>query len=196
MPVEIPTIEEDKNQDYPKKEIKSEEVAELEVPIRRIIEKIKDRIDDGEYGLVIGDDVSGRIPALIIGNFIRKVAEQKGQEKPNIIFIPGKLEQRKLKDILSRIIGKPTQKEELEGHIIKFGANKDKRILIVTDTIQSGFSFKTLIDLLKRSGYNCDVATIGIEDPLIGKKQRFDNLNGANIISGVYRGGDFLRTLP
>jgi len=34
-----------------KKEVELEEVAELEVPIKKIIEKIKDRIERGEYGL-------------------------------------------------------------------------------------------------------------------------------------------------
>ena len=73
------------------REVVFKEVAELELPIKIIIEKIRPRIENGEYGLIIGDDASGRIPTLILGNFIRKTSEQKGLDKPNIVFIPGKL---------------------------------------------------------------------------------------------------------
>src|SRR3990167_11536940 len=102
------------------REVVFKEVAELELPIKIIIEKIRTRIENGEYGLIIGDDASGRIPTLILGNFIKKVSEQKGLDKPNIIFIPG------------AFISGSFEILELDAYVEKWGmVDKDKRILVV-----------------------------------------------------------------
>lgn len=193
MPEKIPTIRPSpEKQD--EKEIIFGEVAELELPIKIIIEKIKSRIENDEYGLIIGDDASGRIPTLILGNFIRKISEQRGLNKPNIIFIPGKL----MGPFLG--FGSDGMREKLENHISGFGATEEKRVLIVTDTILSGGSLEILVKLLKKSGYICDIATIGIEEEPIDieappKDLEYietheDILGGAEIISGEYNGED------
>lgn len=197
MPEKIPTTSEhiEKHDD---KEIVFQEVAELELPIKIIIEKIRPRIENGEYGLIIGDDASGRIPTLILGNFIKTISEQRGLNKPNIIFIPGKL--------MGPIFGfsSESMRKKLENHIGKFGATEEKRILIVTDTILSGGSLEILVKLLKKSGYICDIATIGIEKEPIDieapprdleypeTETREDILRGVEIISGEYNGEDNL----
>lgn len=191
MSLEAPTTEEEVLGNS-EQDIHLEEVAELELPIKRIIEKMRPRIEAGDYGLVIGDDASGRIPALILGNFIGKVSEQKGQQKPNIIFIPGKLKMESNGFFNETInLGKKKQHQELGEYISKQGVSKDKIILIVTDTIQSGFSLKTMIQLLKRAGYRCDIAMIGIEQPMIGRIERNKNLSGADIFSGEYSSSEY-----
>lgn len=78
MTEKIQTTEIDQDRDQDRREVVFEEVAELELPNKIIIEKIQSRIEAGEYGLIIGDDASGRIPTLILGNFIKKISEQKG----------------------------------------------------------------------------------------------------------------------
>lgn len=187
--MEIPTIEKDVvGQEV--KDAQLEAVAELEISIKKIIEKIRPRIESGEYGLVIGDDASGRIPALILGNFIKKVSEAKGLSGPNLVFIPGKLEMEKEESRWKKIFGftgiaKQKQHEELDEYISEQGATKEKRILIITDTLQTGLSLKTLVNLLKRAGYNCDIATIGIEPLMIGRGVQ-KNLSGTDIFSGEY----------
>lgn len=187
MPERIPTIS-----NTPDKEgkIQLEEVAELEAPIKKIIGKILSRIESSEYGLIIGDDASGRIPAIILGNFIKKVSEERGISGPDVIFIPGRL---KMESEFSwrRIFGlenalKIKQYEELDDYISSYGASKEKKILIITDTVKSGDSLKTLVDLLNGAGYSCDIATIGIETPMIGQGAK-QSLRGTDIISGEYR---------
>ena len=172
------------------------EVAELEEPIKKIIEKIKDRIEGGEYGLIIGDDAGGRIPTLILGGFIQKISENEARQKPSLIFIPGKqalkggLEGRPLlKKIFERrglLKLREVQERELNDHLIKYGATKDKKILIVTDTVKSGHSLKTLTTLLRSLGYNYEIATIGIEPSPINKNSFREALGGADIFSGAY----------
>ena len=46
-------------------EIKHAEIAKLREPIKNILEQMRERIDRGEYTLIIGDDASGRIPTWI-----------------------------------------------------------------------------------------------------------------------------------
>ncbi len=160
------------------KEVVFGEVAELELPIKIIIEKIESRIENGEYGLIIGDDASGRILTLILGNFIKKISEMKRLDKPNIIFIPGRLRRR--------ILGRDNDIKELEEHVSSFGASKDKRVLIVTDTVLTGDSLKTLVAVLHEIGFTCDIATIGVETDEKDLLERDSNLQHAEIISGEY----------
>lgn len=161
-------------------EIKLDErVAELELPIKIIIEKIRSRIENGEYGLIIGDDASGRIPTLILGNFIKTISEQRGLGKPNIIFIPGKL--------ASSVLWGSNDRKVLEKHVGKFGATKDKRILIVTDTVLSGNSLKKLVELLHEMEFVCDIATIGVETDEEDLLDRDFNLQHSEVISGEYQ---------
>jgi len=187
MSAEVPTIEE-KVIKKSEPDIHFEEVAELESPLKRIIEKIRFRIETGEYGLIIGDDASGRIPALILGNFIRRISELKGLHGPNIVFIPGKISVEPRGSFWKRIIDSTYKKhnQEFEEYMSEHAASKEKKVLIVTDTIQSGFSLMTLVSLLRNSGYEYDIATIGIEQPMIGKLDRNINLSGADIFSGEY----------
>lgn len=182
MPEEFPTIKLEPEQANSEGEVQLEEVAELEKPIKVIIEKIKDRIENGEYGLIIGDDASGRIPTRILGDFIREISRIRGQHQPNIIFIPGKLKYGEFE---------LAEQEQFEEHISKFGAVPDKKILIITDTVFSGESLQKLVHLIKKAGYIPEVATIGQE--FIGpfghpEKMADENLKGVEIISGEFEG--------
>ena len=183
MSEEFPTIKIETEQAETKGEVQLEEVAELEAPIKIIIEKIKDRIESDEYGLIIGDDASGRIPTRILGGFIREVSKDINVFVPNIIFIPGKLEMARgyFGELLSfKKRAKKEQQEELDKYLLSKGASKERRVLIVTDTLKSGYSLKTLVDLLRKAGYVCDIATIGIELPIIGQGIK-ESLRGIDI---------------
>lgn len=187
MPEKLSTIRPNpEKQDI--KEVIFEEVAELELPIKIIIEKIRSRIENGEYGLIIGDDASGRIPTLILGNFIKKISERRSLNKPNIIFIPGKLRWH-------TILGH-NKRKELEKYIGKFGADRDKRVLIITDTVLSGDSLKILMALLREMGFICDIATMGVETYEKDIAERDFNLQHAEVISGEYHTKDFFPNTP
>lgn len=126
MPEKIPTTELEPEKTKKEAEIQLEEIAELEKPIKTIIEKIRNRIENAEYGLIIGDDASARIPTRILGDFIREISRIRGHHQPNIIFMPGKLKGGWLE---------PSRQEQFEEYVLKFGAVPDKKILIITDTV-------------------------------------------------------------
>jgi len=152
------------------------EIAELEKPIKIIIEKIRGKIEKGEYGLIIGDDVSGRIPALILGGFIKKLAKIKGVRDPELIFIPGKLENN------------ANLKKQLQDYISKHGVNAGDNILIITEAIKSGSTLNILSRTLITLGHKCDIATMGVEgsDSEYHIMRREENLTGADIFSGEF----------
>ncbi|HEY4478308.1 MAG TPA: hypothetical protein VI775_00495 [Candidatus Paceibacterota bacterium] len=152
----------------PEKEIRHVEVAELEMSSKKIIEQIQDRIEREEYGIIIGDDASGRIPTLIIGGLIRKVMKIEGKLVPNITFVPGKI------DILLNPI------DEFREFINKFGYKDGKKVLIITDTVLSGESLRTIIKCLRKMSIEVDVATIGLEDGLY-----YDDTHHAGSVMGV-----------
>ncbi|KKT80934.1 MAG: hypothetical protein A3B99_03500 [Candidatus Yanofskybacteria bacterium RIFCSPHIGHO2_02_FULL_44_12b] len=78
MPVESPTIEKESSSEKTERKVELKEIAELEEPIKKIIEKILPRIESGDYGLIVGDDSSGRIPARILEGFIKRICEANG----------------------------------------------------------------------------------------------------------------------
>ncbi|KKR02684.1 MAG: hypothetical protein UT29_C0001G0164 [Candidatus Yanofskybacteria bacterium GW2011_GWA1_39_13] len=188
MSEKIPTTNTELNQAEIGCEIQlGEEIAELEKPIKIIIEKIKNRIENGEYGLIIGDDASGRIPTRILGDFIREISRIRGHHQPNIIFIPGKL-----KEGMLGVVGSGERQmvqKKFEQHLSKYGAIPDKKILIITDTVFSGESLRGLADLIKEAGYVLEIATIGQEfSGPFGRPNRLadENLEGIEIVSGEF----------
>lgn len=98
----------------------------------------------------------------------------------------------------SIIPGRTPTIKRLTKHLSKYGASKEKRVLIVTDTIVTGNSLRTLVQLLYKSGYVCDIATVGVEEPddPEHQKEREHNLIGVEIISGEYEGGGYGRHTP
>lgn len=151
------------------------EVAELEEPVKKIIEQIRERIEKGEYGLIIGEDASGRIPTKILGGFISEISKIRGLPTPDIIFIPGKFNAEN--DVT----------EKFEKHISKYNIKGKERTLIITEAIQTGGSLKVLCDLLKNLHFEVDIATVGMEsNSSYAQKGIKENLEEFNIFSGDY----------
>ncbi|MFA5358807.1 MAG: hypothetical protein WC310_03235 [Patescibacteria group bacterium] len=153
-------------------------IEELRRPIKKIINKLREKIDNCEYTHIIGDDASGRIPALVFRKILEHVYKTKGKEAPKTFFIPGHSPAvSRVKKIF------PTQVE------------KDTKILIVTDTIVTGNSLYTLTLTLKEFGIPFDIATIGIYSPLEGRNgknpgdqyiQEIERALGGDIFYGSY----------
>ena len=166
----------------PDGKIEIEEIKELEKPIKEIILQLKDRIENGEFGIIIGDDASGRIPALILGGFIqrickeKKVANQTEIHIPEIIFIPGKL----------WVPNEQLAQELLYNHLTKHNLKTGDKVLIVTDTIVTGSSLKVLSVLLRQLGFEVKIAAVGIEPEEEWQQKKEKNLPDVEIINGHY----------
>ena len=79
-------------------------VEQMNAPIREILKKISPDIEQGNYGLIIGDDASGRLPTLLLSNIIKAAYHERDYPLPGVRFIAGsrnldgkrKMEKKKL----------------------------------------------------------------------------------------------------
>jgi hypothetical protein len=133
------------------------EIEQLRVPMENIVKKLYPKIAAGEYGLIFGDDASGRIPALLLNEIIQGVYQEFGHKNPDIRFLAGS------KDLEG---GEKNQKKEtisqyLESLQKKNPENFQKKVLIATDVIATGVSLDPLIEVLKEKSIDFDVASVG-----------------------------------
>lgn len=133
-----------------------QEVAELRSSCERLLEGLHERIEQGSYDLIVGDDASGRIPTLILRNVIKAIYHEKGLPIPYTAFVAG-----------SRFIHEPhipEKTDQITQHIKKIAEWHDgnDRALIVTDTIGGGLSLKPLYDALRENNIEYDIATLSL----------------------------------
>ncbi|MDO8572026.1 MAG: hypothetical protein Q7R79_05085, partial [bacterium] len=112
---------------------------------------------------IIGDDASGRIPTIILGDILKGVYQKKGILPPKIRFFAGSTNlgnSREREYKITRIakgIQEAIRQQKEEG--------SKKRILFVTDTIATGSSIKVFATACKELGIDFDIATVSLYSP-------------------------------
>lgn len=136
-------------------QIELKEVRDLELPLKNILEQIREKLDSGYYGLLIGDDASGRIPALILKKVIDNIYSRHGYKKPDLKFFAGtgteglylnEIE-NKVDDIISTL-----QKHH----------NDKLNTLLITEYLLTGRGMNILNTALSKAGNNIEIATIAL----------------------------------
>ena len=115
-----------------------------------LIDRLKEPLREGRWESVLGDDVSGRLPALVIGDLMARVARERGRDAPSRFFIPGRRQERSLL----------SQEEE---YLRSIKERLGQRTLLVTEYIASGGTMKALASLLNREGIPFDIAAVSSE---------------------------------
>ncbi len=129
--------------------IKNIEITHLFKPISKILEKgIEQKIENHEYDLLIGEDASGRIPALVFDQIFKKVY---GEENPKLLFMAG----ARYKYGNSKISREFTE-------YVKMNASGKKKALIVTDFVETGGSISAICNALKNNDIEYDIASCAI----------------------------------
>lgn len=170
-----------------RKEYTHREVSELFAPLRAILDALREDIEAGTYEVIVGDDASGRIPALAMDRFLRRRYEDLGYPAPKTRFVAGS--------------GSGTEKAQGAEEDAKRAAlaefmrglrlSENKRVLIVTDVVLSGGSLTPLMEALHGLGMPFDIATVGFDEKLGEAAREFADLFGARIFaggSGLYPG--------
>lgn len=163
-------------------QIELQEIAQLQEPVQNILEQIKDKINAGEYGTIIGDDASGRIPALIFNEVINSIYIEAGHEKIDTKFLAGS------KYLNEGALESKTKK--LNDVLLKWGLNKEenrpKTVLVVTEAVALGKGMRALAAALYNVGINFDIVTIS----LVGGTQSETDLEEveANLGAKIYYG--------
>lgn len=190
------------------KEIKYEEIANLREPLEIILWQLRRRIEQGSFRVLIGDDASGRIPTLILRKFIQQRYKELGFDLPQTFFLAGtrsyegirnneEMQHKKgrMTDFLSHLEIERIEAQQAPNVLQQIsrmfrGRNKispmpakmDEKVLIVTDTIESGESLTPLVEGLNQAGIRYDIATIG----MLGDQKELERKFGVPITTGNY----------
>ena len=126
----------------------------LEKPMLKICTELKPKLEEGEYGIVVGDDTSARLPTLVVRGFAGFVSEKKGIRKPSTVFLQAgnKVTDEDLaSQFEDRIV---SQSKGIEG----------KKALIITEYIFRGNVLKRLTGMFKAHALPFDVVALRIFD--------------------------------
>ncbi len=164
------------------------DMHEMREPLRNMVESMREQIDRGEFDLVIGDDASGRLPALVLGDFISKVYKQRGEKPPQRMFFAGSGS----KDIAPLTEDERIIKEnELAGFLAEH--KPGQHALVITELIRSTElrSLSPLLNALKQNNIKYDIAALNIDDRAISsaktknaKSETKDDDKGARVYVG------------
>lgn len=131
-------------------------VASLEKPMLKICKELKSDFEKGNYGIIVGDDTSGRFPTLAMKGFSDYISIQNDTEKLPAVFLQSGIKVKD-EDVLQQFNERVLPyKDGLDG----------KKALIVTDYIQSGRGINRLIGLFNSLNLSFDIAVLMISDKL------------------------------
>lgn len=151
-------------------------VLELEQPLTVLLEKLRPDILEGNYKIVIGEQVSGHVPALILGHAIKLIYRAQKLDPPIQGFIAGSRDQRyeagerKTRLITPYItelrekVAPDTAWELLKptplSHIARFFKKKKAKALVISETIHTGVSITPILEAFRRNHIRPDIAML------------------------------------
>ncbi|MFW5853293.1 MAG: phosphoribosyltransferase [Patescibacteria group bacterium] len=169
---------------------------EMVISFKNILQKPKfrERLEKGQYKMLIGDDISGRLPTMFLRRIIKDIYNRQGYQDPVTHFIAGSGGL-----IMPDGLGITNIKKQRRGEIKKieiedflrqkkddYVLGDDGRVLIITDTIATGSSLLPLTQALQSLGISFDIVAVSLitssDDKLL------ENVFGGNIFYGL--GGD------
>ncbi len=131
------------------------EIAEMEPAMISLVEKLKDKIESGEYDTLISDGVGGRIPTRILREVMMKSGNRDTARKLNTFFLPGGgmahdlSSNKKFNDFVTK----------------KLNPLVESRALLVTEFVDTGHSIRTLTKALEKAGFSkFDIAIATIRE--------------------------------
>ena len=139
-------------------EIKHAEIKALEKPLQNLLDQLREKIDGGDYHTIIGDDASGRIPTLILRRLFNEVYSKKNLPPIKTFFIAGS---QKISD--SDKIKKTDRIFDYLKSINISAGEPRKKVLIVTEVIETGKGLLPLTDALNKLEIDYEIASVGDE---------------------------------
>jgi len=102
-------------------EFRTSQIEEIAIPLKSLSEVLAPNILKQDYGLLISEGVSARVPTLVIGRVIKKLTS----EIPAIFLVPRSSQEVELGRVITL---------SMVGNLIKSG----KRALVCTEIINAG----------------------------------------------------------
>ncbi len=128
-----------------------DEIGKLELGIGTLLKELRPYLLNDEYGCILGDDTSGRIPALVLSRAINLYRTRNGLPKLPVYFIQGASSDEELPALEAAYSRRKASLKRSSG---------DRRILVATEGLTSGSSIARLGQLLQRDGMTFDLAVL------------------------------------
>ncbi len=151
-------------------DIKNEWILEAVPIFESLIEKLYSEIKEHKYDIVIGDDTSGRIPALAVGGLMKLIYKKDKVKEPNLLFLAGHKEFDEYEGYDEYVMNKQLvlQKkkwiEKLKKYIDELRENnilkEDSHILLVTDYMARGVTVGNFASFFKKNNIKISVASL------------------------------------
>lgn len=156
-------------------------VLELRDPIRKMLEPIMENIEGGDYQLLIGDDASGRVPALIVRKVINGIYAKNGIPPIPTRFIAGTRHYEAGEE------ESDAKRAKVARYLQELLAVTPgiKNALIVTDTISTGRSLLPLARSLKELGIFYDIVAVGATGNFRVVQPNVEEALGGPIFTGM-----------
>lgn len=126
-------------------------VPQLTASMATLLDQMKEYIRNDEYGFIVGDDTSGRVPTLLIAKAINAYRTELNLKKLPVVFIEG--------------TKRPHTKEQIQSFTARArflnGIPAGKRALIVTERVGGGNNVRSIMERVRDLGFATDVATLG-----------------------------------
>ncbi len=137
-------------------------IPKLKEYVIKLMNDLIPALEQNKYGLICSDDVSGRIPALIIGKLVNKILNKNGFSNLLTVGIkPKSLRHLKLPNPHKSII------DNIE-YLTKYKKLINKPILVVTESLITGENYKIFEYYFQEIGVNFDLVTLTSLSPLEG----------------------------
>jgi adenine/guanine phosphoribosyltransferase-like PRPP-binding protein len=148
-------------------------IGRLEEPVREMLQPLLEKIEAGEYGVLLGEDASGRIPALIVRDVMKSIYEKHGNSFKTRFIAGTPRESTMTPETLSeKTKGNEKYVENLKNEV------GDKRILLITDFINTGEAVRAITNALHDAGISFDIGTLRLSELTIEKSEMEKNLQG------------------
>ncbi len=136
-------------------------LRELGVELEFAVSKFGKELIEKPYSLIIGDDASGRIATLMISGFVDKIYEKNDLAKPPIMFFSGSGGRHLTEAELESKSDEIAEKIKASGTFPVSG-----KVLVVTETIETGRGVLSLAKALQKLGLKFDFlsATLSMRD--------------------------------
>ena len=117
---------------------------------------LKENISNNIYDAVVGDDVSGRLPTLVLYGVIKKICSKNKVDAPKLLFFKGNRGGWKVSEEDVELWKKNMQKE-LERYVQEKTLEKGSKILIVTEYNQTNNTILNFNEVFGKAGIGFDV---------------------------------------
>lgn len=189
-----------KNQIPTQENINNKEIESLKAPIQDLLGQLRESINKGEYRILIGDDVSGRIPTLIFREVLEDIYSENGFSKPKTMFLTGlkidsPKELQEKAEMANQHLTKyysedlnPTGLEGVKNKVFRLVDQiiashlSNRKVLLITDFVSSGMALEYITAALRNSGISFDIATIGLS----GDRESLEKKLGGRIFYSLH----------